>query len=268
MLEINNLVKTFGKRRALQGISFQLNKGEVYGLLGPNGAGKTTTLKILAGLLLYDSGEIKVKGELYHRDNLELKRTIAYVPDEPFVYEKLTGEEHLHFFADLYKIPNSVRQEKFDFFFEHFEFESYRHELVETYSAGTKQKLLISQAFLVEPDILLLDEPLASIDPLVARKFKNHLKKIAKEGTVVIFATHILSLAQEVSSRIGIIMNGNIITEGSLEELLKRAAPAVDKAGQEASSMANDLRPETNAAPNSSLEEFYFDTVMKYEKSN
>jgi ABC-2 type transport system ATP-binding protein len=153
-------------------------------------------------------------------------------------------------------VPYSERQEKFDFFFKHFEFESYRRELVETYSAGTKQKLLISQAFLVEPDILLLDEPLASIDPLVARKFKNYLKKIAKEGTIVIFATHILSLAQEVSSRIGIILNGNIITEGSLEELLK------------VSSKSKKSDKNANFSPNSSLEEFYFETVMNHEKSN
>jgi len=243
MLEIKNLVKTFGTRKALQGISFHLKKGEIYGLLGPNGAGKTTTLKILSGLLLFDSGEIRVKGELYHRDKTELKRAIAYVPDEPFVYEKLTGEEHLHFFADLYKVPAAGRREKFDFFFKHFEFESYRHELVETYSAGTRQKLLISQAFLVEPKILLLDEPLSSIDPLVSRKFRIYLKEIARKGTVVLFATHILSLAQEVSSRIGIILKGNIAVEGNLGELLKMS-------------------------PGQNLEDFYFNTVMAHEESN
>ncbi len=242
MLEVNNLQKTFGKRKALRGLSFQLEKGEIYGLLGPNGAGKTTALKILAGLLLFDSGEIRIKGENYDRTKLELKRAIAYVPDQPFVYEKLTGEEHLHFYADLYKIPGSKRAEKFDFFFKFFEFESYRHELVESYSAGTRQKLLISQALLVEPEIMLLDEPLTSIDPLVARKFRNYIKEIAKKGTTMIFATHILSLAQEVSSRIGVIIDGRVITEGSLKELLAISA-------------------------GKNLEDFYFDTVMEYEKS-
>lgn len=241
MLEVKNLVKTFGKRKALNELSFHLEKGEIYGLLGPNGAGKTTTLKILAGLLLLDSGEIRIKGEIYHRDNTDIKRLISYVPDEGFVYEKLSGEEHLHFYADLYKIPNSAREEKFDFFFKYFEFESYRHELVETYSSGTKQKLLLSQAFLVEPQILLLDEPLASIDPLVARKFKNYLKEISRGGTVVLFATHILPLAQEVSSRIGVIINGTIAAEGSLDKLLQMSS-------------------------NRNLEDFYFNTVMKYEK--
>ena len=242
MLEIRNLIKTYNGRPALQGINLELEKGEIYGLLGPNGAGKTTTLKILAGLISPDSGEILVNGERYHRDHTTLKRKISYVPDQPFVYPKLTGEEHLHFYADLYNIPPSARKERFDFFFEYLEYELYRHELVEIYSAGTRQKLLISQALMVEPDFLLLDEPLTSIDPLVARKFKILLKQTAEKGTVVIFATHILSLAQEVSRRLGIIIDGKIITEGSLDQLLKLSE------GQ-------------------NLEDFYFNTVMNYEKS-
>lgn len=243
MLEIRQLVKYFNGNPALQGINLQLKKGEVYGLLGPNGAGKTTTLKILAGLISPDSGEIFINGEPYHRDRSQLKQTIAYVPDQPFVYPKLTGEEHLHFFADLYKIPSSERMEKFDFYFRYFEYEVYRHELVETYSAGTRQKLLLTQALMVEPRILLLDEPLTSIDPLVARKFKTLLKKVSNNGTVALFATHILSLAQEVSHRIGIIIDGKIITEGTLEELLK-----------------------ISAGHKENLEDFYFNTVMTYEK--
>jgi len=242
MLEIDHLVKSFNGNPALQGINLRLRKGEIYGLLGPNGAGKTTTLKILAGLISPDDGKIFIHDQLYQRDNSELKQLISYVPDQPFVYPKLTGEEHLHFFADLYKLPNAERGEKLDFFFNYFEFDFYRHELVETYSAGTRQKLLISQALMVEPEILLLDEPLASIDPLVARKFKMLLKKTSQQGTIVIFATHILSLAQDVSHRIGIIINGQIITEGSLQELLKITA------GED-------------------LEEFYFNTVMNYENS-
>ena len=243
MLEIRKLVKWFDSHPALQGIDLHLKKGEIYGLLGPNGAGKTTTLKILAGLISPDSGEILIDGELYHRDHSRLKQSIAYVPDQPFVYTKLTGEEHLHLFADLYKLPLSQRQEKFDFFFRYFEFEFYRHELVETYSAGTRQKLLLTQALMVNPKILLLDEPLTSIDPLVARKFKTLLKEVADSGTVVLFATHILSLAQEVSRRLGIIIDGSITTEGSLEELLKISAGAKED-----------------------LEEFYYNTVMTYEK--
>jgi len=242
MVKVQNLTKSFNGRPALQGINFQLQKGEVYALLGPNGAGKTTTLKIMSGLLSSDGGEIVIGGEVYDRQNTDLKQMIAYVPDQPFVYAKLTGEEHLHFFADLYKVPRVKRQDKLDFFFKYFEFEIYRHELVETYSAGTRQKLLISQALLVEPRILLLDEPLVSIDPVVGRKFKVLLKEFSDKGTITLFATHILSLAQEVSDRIGILIGGQIVSEGSLAELLK-------------------------VTQGQNLEDFYFHTIMAHEKS-
>ncbi len=243
MLELRGIKKKFKKRYFLQGLDFKLNKGEIYGLLGPNGAGKTTTLKILAGLISFDSGEIMIDDKPYNWESTELKRMIAYVPDEPFLYSKLTGEEHMHFFADLYGIPARDRDKKFDYYFKYFEFESYKKELVESYSAGTRQKLVISQALMVEPKIILLDEPLASIDPLVARKFKLLLRETVKTGMIAIFATHILSLAQEISSRIGIIINGKIIVEGSIEELI-------------------------NLSAQESLEDFYFKTVMKYDQSD
>ncbi|MBN2345223.1 MAG: ABC transporter ATP-binding protein [Candidatus Aminicenantes bacterium] len=241
MLEISGMRKSFGKREALKDVTFSLAAGEIYGLLGPNGAGKTTTLKILAGLLSADGGVIMIDGQPYHRERHDLKRRIAYVPDQPFLYYKLSGEEHLHFFADLYKIPYAERKEKIDFFFKYFEFEEYRRELVENYSAGTRQKLLIAQALVVKPRLLLLDEPLVSIDPLVGRKFKKYLGEVARNGTAVLFATHILSLAQEVCRRIGVIVDGRILVQGGLEELMAMA-------GKE------------------TLEEFYFQTVLRHEE--
>ena len=241
MLEVTNLQKKFGTREALKDVSFSLAAGEIYGLLGPNGAGKTTTLKILAGLLAPDGGRVTVAGQAYHREHHELKRSIAYVPDQPFLYYKLSGEEHLHFYMDLYRVPYARRREKIDFFFTYFEFEEYRSELVENYSAGTRQKLLISQALAVEPKLLLLDEPLVSIDPLVGRKFKLYLGDVARKGTAILFATHILTLAQEVCRRIGIIVDGRVIVQGGLEEMMSLA-------GQ------------------STLEEFYFQTVLHHEK--
>lgn len=243
VLEIINLKKSFGSRPALRGVGFKLKKGEIYGLLGPNGAGKTTTLKILSGLLSHDEGIITMNGKRYTWDSGELKRLIAYVPDEPFLYSKLTGEEHMHFYADLYGISKKGRDEKFDFYFKYFEFESYRKELIESYSAGTRQKLVISQALMVDPQIILLDEPLVSIDPLVGRKFKNLLREISKKGTISIFATHILSLAQEISTRIGIIIEGKIRVEGSIPELI-------------------------NLSSKENLEDFYFKTVMEYDRSH
>ncbi|MCX6557216.1 MAG: ABC transporter ATP-binding protein [Candidatus Aminicenantes bacterium] len=241
MLEVTGLRKKFGKREALKDVSFSLAPGEIYGLLGPNGAGKTTTLKVLAGLLAPDGGRVVIDGEPYHREHHELKKKIAYVPDQPFLYYKLTGEEHLNFYQDLYKIPYAKRKEKIDFFFKYFEFEEYRSELVENYSAGTRQKLLIAQALAVEPKLLLLDEPLVSIDPLVGKKFKKYLIEVAAKGTAVLFATHILTLAQEVCRRIGVIVDGRIIVQGGLGELMTLAGQV-------------------------SLEEFYFQTVLQHEK--
>lgn len=240
MIELRDVKKKYRQRPALQGLGFKLNQGEIYGLLGPNGAGKTTTLKILAGLISTDGGDIIIDGQSYNWESTRLKRLISYVPDEAFLYEKLTGEEHMHFFADLYGIPVQGRDEKINYYFKYFEFESYQKELVESYSAGTRQKLIISQALIVEPRILLLDEPLVSIDPLVGRKFKILLREMAKTGMITVFATHILSLAQEISSRIGIIINGKIVVEGSIKELI-------------------------NLSNQESLEDFYFQTVMKYD---
>ena len=240
MLTVTNLVKRFDRRPALRGISFTLAPGEIYGLLGPNGAGKTTTLKILAGLLAADEGEIIIDGRRYDREDVESRRHIAYVPDQPFLYNKLTGEEHLAFFADLYQVPAVGLKEKADFFFRYFEFEEFRRELVENYSAGTRQKLLISQALLVEPRLLLLDEPLVSIDPLVGKKFKLYLKEVASRGTMVLFATHILPLAQEVCQTIGILTAGRILVAGKIGELMA-------------------ISSEKN------LEEFYFKIVLNHE---
>ena len=242
MLQLINIHKNFNKRPALQGLSFTLKRGEIYGLLGPNGAGKTTTLKILAGLISLDGGRILIDNQPYNWQSSDLKKLVAYVPDEPFLYPKLTGEEHLNFFADLYRIPRKDREKQIDFYFDYFEFQSYRRELVESYSAGTRQKLVIAQALMVNPAILLLDEPLVSIDPLVGRKFKVLLKQIAEKGTIAIVATHILSLAREISSRIGIIIKGKIRVEGSIPELIGRAT-------------------------DEELEDFYFETVMKYDRS-
>ncbi len=239
MVEIKNLRKCFLKKVALQGISLSIGKGEIYGLLGPNGAGKTTTLKILAGLLVPDAGEIYFQKERLSREAYHLRFRIAYAPDQSYLYSKLNGEEHLNFYADLYGISKKKRAEKIDFFFNYFEFDEFRHMLVESYSAGTKQKLLLAQALLVEPELLLLDEPLISIDPLVSRKIRHYLLECASAGMAIIFATHILSFASQICSRIGIIIDGKIISEGTIADLLQEAG-------------------------NLSLEDFYFRQVMAY----
>jgi len=213
MLKMESVVKRYPGRTALSGMSLDVSPGEIYVLLGPNGAGKTTTLRILAGLTDCDSGVIHVAGELYRREDPQCRRRVAYVPDQPFLYSRLTGEEHAQFYADLYGIPETERRSRLDFFFNHLEFSEYRHELVEHFSTGTRQKLLLTQALMVQPQLLLLDEPLVSVDPLVSRKVKARLRKEARRGATVLFATHLLSLAADVADRIGIIVNGAIQRE-------------------------------------------------------
>ncbi len=213
MLHLHNVTKRFAQRTALAGLNLAVSAGQIYVLLGPNGAGKTTTLKVLSGLTSHDSGTIQLAGKEYDRQSPRCRGQVAYVPDQPFLYSRLTGDEHLHFYADLYGVPEQIRKEKMDFFFRHLEFEAYRHELVEHYSTGTRQKLLISQALLVQPELLLLDEPLVSVDPLVSRKIKELLQEEALRGTAILFATHLLSLAEEIATRIGIIVNGRIHRE-------------------------------------------------------
>jgi len=213
MLNMRDVTKRYPSRTALAGISLDVSAGEIYVLLGPNGAGKTTTLRILAGLTAHDEGAIRMHGSIYRREDPECRRRVAYVPEQPFLYSRLTGEEHALFFADLYEIPAAERMPRLDFLFEHLEFSDYRHEPVELYSTGTRQKLLLAQALSVRPELLLLDEPLVSVDPLVSRKVKALLKKETQRGTAILFATHLLSLAAEVADRIGIIVNGRIHRE-------------------------------------------------------
>lgn len=213
MLELIDLKKSYGPVEALKGLSLQFNRGEIYGLLGPNGAGKTTTIKIMASLLRSDSGQIRLDGHAFDPSLLENKKKVAYVPDQGHLYGKLTGEEHLHFYADLFQMPPESRQAEIDTLFHLFEFEAYRHQLVESYSAGTKRKLMLAQGFLVHPQILLLDEPLTSLDPLVSRKVSLHIAEFARQGGIVLLATHILDIARTICQTIGVIVAGRMVRE-------------------------------------------------------
>jgi len=239
MLELIDLKKNYGQAEALKGLSLHLKAGEIYGLLGPNGAGKTTTIKILASLLKIDGGQICLGNQPFDPSKIENKKKIAYVPDQGFLYGKLSGEEHLNFYADLYRVSLEHRAQEMDYFFDLFEFEAYRHQLVDSYSAGTKRKLMLAQGFLVHPQILLLDEPLTSLDPLVSRKVSLHIAEFAKRGGRVILATHILDIARTICHTIGIIVAGRLVRELS--------------------------RDQSGSFPGSTeaLESLYFDTVLK-----
>ena len=213
MLELIDLQKNYGPVQALKGLNLQVKRGEIYGLLGPNGAGKTTTIKILASLLHADGGKIQLDGQDFDPTLTDNKKKVAYVPDQGFLYGKLSGEEPLHFYADLYRMPMRQRQQEIDFYFDLFEFAAYRDQLVESYSAGTKRKLMLAQGFIVHPQILLLDEPLTSLDPLVSRKVALHVADFANRGGLVILATHILDIARTICQTIGVIVSGRMVRE-------------------------------------------------------
>lgn len=223
MIKIENLTKRFDKLIAIDGLDLEVRPGEIFGFLGPNGAGKTTTVKILSGILRPTSGRVAVAGFDVVRQNMEAKRNIALVPDEPFVYPKLTGAEFLQFIGDVYSVPQSVQDKKIPELLEMFELSRWAGELLESYSHGMRQKLVIAGVLLREPRVVLLDEPIVGLDPKSARLVKDILLKLASRGASIFMCTHILEIAEKLCDRIGIMYEGKLIALGTIEELRKMA---------------------------------------------
>lgn len=223
MIKIENLTKIFGTFKAVNNISLEIPDGEIFGFLGPNGAGKTTTVKILSGILMPTSGKVLIAGYDIVHENIPAKRCLAYIPDEPYIYPKLTGYEFMRFIGDIYSIPYHVQIEKIPPLLEMFELSRYSTELVESYSHGMKQKLLIASVLMREPRVVLFDEPTVGLDPKSVKKFKDILFEIAKKGTTIFMCTHILDMAEKLCDRVGIIYNGKLIALGSIDELKKNS---------------------------------------------
>ncbi|MCD6080005.1 MAG: ABC transporter ATP-binding protein [Candidatus Omnitrophica bacterium] len=219
MIKIENLGKKFGELWAVRDLNLEVRKSEIFAFLGPNGAGKTTTLKLITGLLRPTTGRIEIAGYDIQTQPLQVKKLLAYIPDEPYLYEKLTGREFLNFVAELYAVPKSEREDKIQEFIEYFEMSSYIDDLIQGYSHGMKQRLIFSSAFIHNPQILVIDEPLVGLDPASARKVKHLLREKAIQGLTVFVSTHTLSFAEEIAHRIGIIDNGNLVAVGDLNEL-------------------------------------------------
>lgn len=217
MLQVKNLKKTFGKFIAVNELSFEVKKGEVFGLLGPNGAGKTTTFKIIAGLLKPTSGKVFIGGYDIERNPVEAKKIIGFIPDRPFIYEKLTGTEFMQFVADLHGLNNS--RGRIDYLLELFDLKDWAHELVEGYSHGMKQRLAFASALLHRPPLLVVDEPIVGLDPKGARLIKGIFTKMREEGMSILMSTHILEIAEELCDRICIMNEGKAIVTGTLEEI-------------------------------------------------
>ena len=219
-VEVKNLYKNFGTKNVLKGISFEVYPGEIFVLLGPNGVGKTTTVKIISGVLEADKGEVFVLSEEVSVLNTKFKKYIGYLPDEPYVYNKLTGKEFIEFILSIYE--TKIENERYNFFLKQFELEEVINLPIENYSKGMKQKLLLMSIFLRNPEVYILDEPLVGLDPKSISFFKKYLLDLAKEGKTIILCTHLLELAEQLATEISIIYGGRILTSGTKEELSLR----------------------------------------------
>ena len=223
MISIEGVTKTYGRKTAVDNLSLEIAPGEFFAVLGPNGAGKTTTIKMIAGLLKPTSGRIMVCGHDVATDTLAAKQITAYVPDQPFLYDKLSGIEFLSFVGDLYGVTGEERDREIDRLCELFSMKDYVRELTESYSHGMKQRLVLAATLLHKPRVIVVDEPLVGLDPHTARLVKQIFREQAAGGTSIFMSTHVLSVAEDFSDRIGIMLKGRIRALGSIDELRKEA---------------------------------------------
>jgi ABC-2 type transport system ATP-binding protein len=225
MIEISHVSKSYSKGavKAVDDLSLEVRQGEIFGFLGPNGAGKTTTIKMLVGLLKADSGTIKVNGFDIEKEPIRVKQSISYVPDNPEVYERLSGIEYLNFLGDVYGVPGPVRRERISRLLEMFELSGAVNDLIQSYSHGMRQKIVLTGALLHEPDVFILDEPMVGLDPKSAHNLKEYMKEHTAAGKTVFFSTHVLEVAEKLCHRIGIIHQGRLIARGSMEELKQQS---------------------------------------------
>ncbi len=223
MINIENLTKHYGNLTAVSGLNLDIPAGECFGFLGPNGAGKTTTIKLLAGLLKPNDGTIKISGYDIQKDPQKVKGIIGYIPDKPFIYEKLTGGEFLDFVAELYQVNGNFVREKREELLNLFTIKDFENELVESYSHGMRQKLVITAALIHNPKVIIVDEPMVGLDPKGMRQVKEIFKQLTKSGVTIFMSTHTMSVAQEMCHRIGIINKGKLIALGNMNDLQKQA---------------------------------------------
>lgn len=223
-VQFEHVSKSFGLNRAVDDLSLTLRAGEVFAFLGPNGAGKTTTLKMCTGLLRPDTGTIAVCGLSLRRDARQAKQCLAYVPDQPFVYEKLTGREFIRFTCEMYGVPDDEGAARLTALNGRLGLDGFLDQLCETYSHGMKQKVALAAALIHWPRVLVVDEPMIGLDPRTARVIKRILRELADNGGTVFMSTHTLDVAEQVADRMGIIHHGRLVALGNLAELRQQSA--------------------------------------------
>ncbi len=223
MIRLENLTKRFGDTVAVDHLSLDITAGELFVFVGPNGAGKTTTIKMIAGLLRPTEGRVILCGHDVQKDYIEARSLLSYVPDQPFLYDKLTGREFLRFVGAMYGMDRSATDRKIAGLSDLFETDGFLDELAQTYSHGMKQRVVVSAAMLHEPRVLVVDEPMVGLDPKGARTLKAVLGDLTGDGVTVFMSTHTLAVAEEIADRVGIIREGSIIALGNLEQIYATA---------------------------------------------
>lgn len=218
-IKVNHLSKKFGTFQAVKNINLEINKGELFCFLGPNGAGKTTTIKMMTGLLEPNNGQIEIAGIDIWKSPVEAKKKMAYIPDQPILYPKLSGREFLRFIGSVYQMEQHIFEERVEKYLSLFQLSDRADELIESYSHGMKQKINLCSAFIHQPDVLFLDEPTVGLDPKAAKTLKNLLQSLCRQGMTVFMTTHILEIAEQMCDRVGIIQNGDIIAIGTMDDL-------------------------------------------------
>ena len=219
MLRIENLTKVYGQHKAVDSLSLHIAPGEIYGFIGHNGAGKTTTLKACCGILRFDDGEIYINGKSIKEEPVACKRDIAYIPDNPDLYEFLSGIKYLNFIADIFGVSKHEREERINKYADMFELTGDLAQPISAYSHGMKQKLAIISALIHSPKLLIMDEPFVGLDPKAAHILKGLMRELCDNGGVIFFSTHVLEVAEKLCDKVAIIKNGKLIVSGPMEQV-------------------------------------------------
>lgn len=219
MLRIERLTKKYGEKKAVDDLSLHIEKGEIYGFIGHNGAGKTTTIKSVVGILDFDEGEIFIDGKSVKKDSLECKRVIAYIPDNPDLYEFMSGLQYLNFISDIFGVEEKDRKERIEKYSTAFEIKEDLASPISSYSHGMKQKLAIISALVHDPKLIIMDEPFVGLDPIASHLLKDIMREKCNEGGAIFFSTHVLEVAEKLCDKIAIIKGGKLIKSGTMEEV-------------------------------------------------
>jgi len=219
MIDLINITKDYGTTIAVNNLNLHVASGEIYGFIGPNGAGKTTTIRMMGGIIEPSSGSIIIDGIDMKENPVAAKKIIGVVPDRPFLYEKLTGAEFLKFIADIYEVDAQSVRQRSDNLLRQFALWDWANEIIEAYSHGMKQRLIIAAALMHDPKILVVDEPMVGLDPFAVRMVKDIFKDLAAKNVAIFVSTHTLSIAEDLCDRIGVIHKGNLVAQGTMDEL-------------------------------------------------